>query len=46
MVEFQIDIDECAEGTHSCAGHTQCLNTIGSYECRCPPTNPNCSLGT
>ena len=38
------DIDECAEVLHSCHGSSHCVNTIGGYECRCPPNNPNCSL--
>ncbi|XP_049881448.1 fibulin-2-like isoform X2 [Pectinophora gossypiella] len=29
------DIDECAEGTHLCDLHQNCLNTNGSHECRC-----------
>ena len=28
-----IDIDECADGTHSCA--QSCTNTAGSYTCSC-----------
>lgn len=30
-----IDVDECAEGIDGCT--YQCRNTIGSYECDCPP---------
>lgn len=33
------DIDECqaigAHHGHYCQGHTTCINTQGSYECRC-----------
>ena len=34
------DIDECADGLHSCAADEGCENTKGSFECtgvRCPP---------
>lgn len=31
-----VDIDECADGVHSCLGGTAtCTNTIGSYNCSC-----------
>lgn len=33
MITIPIDIDECAEGRHSCA--QSCTNTVGSYECSC-----------
>ena len=39
------DVDECAEGLAICLGGSQCVNTIGGYECRCPASNPNCTLG-
>ncbi|KAF0026514.1 hypothetical protein F2P81_021251 [Scophthalmus maximus] len=29
------DNDECAAGTHKCSHHAVCLNTQGSYKCRC-----------
>lgn len=29
---FISDIDECATGDNPCE---ECINTIGSYECRC-----------
>ncbi|VDD83908.1 unnamed protein product [Mesocestoides corti] len=29
------DIDECLTGIHGCQYY--CVNTFGSYECRCPP---------
>ena len=30
------DVDECADNTDSCVAMiSQCLNTIGSYECTC-----------
>jgi len=31
-----VDIDECVEG-HNCRHPTRCVNTEGSYECRCKP---------
>ncbi len=32
------DIDECKVGTHTClAERSECINTIGSYFCRCQP---------
>ena len=30
-----IDIDECATGAHQCPLDSQCVNTVGSYECKC-----------
>ena len=30
------DIDECRTGNHRCISDSNCLNTIGSYECFCP----------
>nr|XP_026692192.1 zonadhesin-like isoform X3 [Ciona intestinalis] len=29
------DIDECALGTHSCHPQAECINTRGSYQCKC-----------
>lgn len=29
------DINECNLGIHKCHSSTECVNTIGSYECRC-----------
>ncbi|XP_053372780.1 uncharacterized protein LOC123559692 [Mercenaria mercenaria] len=29
------DIDECADGTHTCPADSTCVNTPGSYECPC-----------
>lgn len=28
-------MDECAEGTHSCAVHSTCHNFVGSFACHC-----------
>ncbi|MED6148933.1 hypothetical protein PIB30_057628 [Stylosanthes scabra] len=30
------DIDECNTGLHTCATHSNCRNTNGSYQCFCP----------
>jgi hypothetical protein len=30
------DVNECETGDHKCQSSTECVNTIGSYECRCP----------
>lgn len=30
-----VDIDECAEGLVKCGPHQECVNTEGSYDCRC-----------
>ncbi|XP_029210726.2 signal peptide, CUB and EGF-like domain-containing protein 3 [Acropora millepora] len=29
------DVDECLQGTHSCSAYAVCINTNGSYNCRC-----------
>ena len=29
------DVDECALNIHSCVENASCINTKGSYECRC-----------
>ena len=29
-----VDIDECADGTHTCAGDEVCVNTNGGYQCQ------------
>ena len=34
---FQTDVDECQSGLFSCHAQAQCVNTQGSYECRCLP---------
>eukprot|EP00038_Savillea_parva_P007967 m.173631 g.173631 ORF g.173631 m.173631 type:complete len:987 (+) comp13722_c0_seq1:147-3107(+) len=28
-----VDIDECAEGRHTCGNAAECFNTVGSFEC-------------
>ena len=30
---FLADIDECAEGSHSCDSNADCTNTVGSHNC-------------
>ena len=30
-----VDIDECAEGTHTCDKNANCTDSIGSYNCMC-----------
>ena len=39
MIKFSffvvLDIDECANGTHSCDVNALCNNTQGSYNCKC-----------
>ena len=31
------DIDECELGVDNCLPNAPCINTIGSFECVCPP---------
>ncbi|XP_042549581.1 adhesion G protein-coupled receptor E2-like [Dipodomys spectabilis] len=31
------DVDECRSGQHQCHSSADCVNTVGSYRCRCPP---------
>lgn len=49
-VSFITDIDECKEEAVQCPGGnaSMCMNTVGSYECRCKPGfngNPVSLLG-
>jgi hypothetical protein len=32
---FNIDVDECSLGLDNCANNSQCINTNGSFLCRC-----------
>ncbi|KAK2535167.1 Hmcn2 [Columba livia] len=34
---YCIDVDECAEGSHTCRYNQLCQNTAGAYRCACPP---------
>jgi hypothetical protein len=35
-VNFEkLDIDECIVGQNECQKNTECVNTIGSYKCKC-----------
>ncbi|KAG5847511.1 hypothetical protein ANANG_G00126820 [Anguilla anguilla] len=31
------DVDECKMASDLCEHHGQCVNTVGSFTCRCPP---------
>lgn len=31
------DVDECITGNHDCTGLLLCINSIGSFQCICPP---------
>ena len=33
VICFIVDIDECADGTHTCTALQQCLNIAGGFEC-------------
>jgi len=43
-----VDIDECSSGLHDCGNGMMCENTLGGYNCVCPPgfkassTNSSC----
>ena len=43
VTEKWTDIDECAEEETVCGHGEYCVNTEGSYECRCPADNPECT---
>ena len=32
---FILDVNECAENTYTCDQNADCVNTVGSYTCRC-----------
>jgi len=34
-VDCNVDINECGMGTHECVDSATCINTEGSYECKC-----------
>lgn len=29
------ELDECTSGQHACHENAECINTMGSYHCRC-----------
>lgn len=29
------DVDECADGSHTCSDNENCINTVGSFICSC-----------
>ena len=33
-----VDIDECTNGEAKCDVNAQCINTMGSYQCKCTGT--------
>jgi len=37
MFKLVVDDDECAQGSHACAKHALCTDTLGSYTCQCKP---------
>lgn len=38
------DIDECATNNHTCHPSATCVNTIGSYECKCLTNNTDTGI--
>jgi alpha-tubulin suppressor-like RCC1 family protein len=36
-VPLSVDVNECSGGSASCAQKAVCVNTLGSYQCVCPP---------
>ena len=37
LSQCTVDIDECELGLDNCLPNAICINTIGSFECICPP---------
>ena len=35
LCSFILDVNECAENTYTCDQNADCVNTVGSYTCRC-----------
>ena len=37
LSQCTVDIDECELGLDNCLSNAICINTMGSFECICPP---------
>ena len=35
------DVNECADGTSNCSADAVCINTKGSYRCKCKTSSPS-----
>ena len=35
LSRFILDLDECTTHTHNCDVNADCINTVGSYSCKC-----------
>lgn len=34
---WNLDIDECSQGSHMCDANSKCTNILGSFKCNCNP---------
>lgn len=34
---YFVDVDECEQKTDECSSYGECVNTYGSYSCKCNP---------